>query len=238
MDHKYSFLFLLLVLGGFVPGIQAQTTELSNDINNLSFDNIFGGPLQAAVNAQVNAAKTTLDYVDDLAFITYPNGTQTIRMVDFAFSSDVNGTRKTTELHVPFILMAPIPYLRVADLSVEFNARLTSVDIEQTTSSSSCNNTVGLRRSVRSSSKNTKRDDSSSDVSSGCDQSILSPDNRVSMSGTVVNQSKKKETASTRETQQDFSMNVKMKVRQAETPKGLERILDLFETLIKAGPVI
>jgi hypothetical protein len=127
--------------------MQGQGAELSA----LDFSAIIGGPLRAVVQAQAFAAQTTTDFIRSFAFLPNPPGSKDppkLASVTFDFSqaiglipagsSSSSGagftlTSDLTSITVPLLAMVPIPYIRVEDMSINFNAKLHSV---QTTSES------------------------------------------------------------------------------------------------------
>jgi hypothetical protein len=73
------------------------------------------GPLNAAVNAQAQAALASVNFIKNIGF---DRNNRTINVV-FGYSS-VNATTGATvknSLSVPLLTLMPIPYLRVSELA-------------------------------------------------------------------------------------------------------------------------
>lgn len=112
------------------------------------------------------------------------------------------GQTQDFELAVPFLTMVPIPYITVDEASVEFNAKITSVREKKTDS-------------------NFKQDVQSS-ASGGWWV-------RASLNTQTSYQQQKSDTA---KIERSYDMHVFVKVRNADMPRGTERLLDIMENVI------
>ncbi|MDF1800188.1 MAG: DUF2589 domain-containing protein [Planctomycetota bacterium] len=108
------------------------------ELGNLDFDAMIGGPLISVVNAQAQSSMATVDFIKSVGFDENGKLLQTT----FAYKKDVetldadgNPTgeiqEKDFELSVPFLTMLPIPCLRVEEATVDFNAKITSAQHRQ-----------------------------------------------------------------------------------------------------------
>ena len=137
-----------------------------------------------------------------------------IRQVGFDANNDVinvkfryektndQGFTQDFELAVPFLTMVPIPYITIDEASVEFNAKITSVR--------------------------------ESKVDSNFTQDVQSETNvgwwvRAKVNTQTSYQQQKSDTA---KVERSYDMRVFVKVRNAEMPRGTERILDIMENVI------
>jgi hypothetical protein len=137
-----------------------------------------------------------------------------IRQVGFDANNDVvnvkfryektndQGFTQDFELAVPFLTMVPIPYITIDEASVEFNAKITSVR--------------------------------ESKVDSSFSQDVQHETNvgwwvRAKVNTQTSFQQKKSDTA---KVERSYDMRVFVKVRNAEMPRGTERILDIMENVI------
>jgi hypothetical protein len=132
--------------------------NLVQELNSLDFSVYIGGPLQAAVNAQHAASMSQVSFINEVGF-TGTGDDKEVRYVEFKYlkktpnphyqktSTQLNdqGLPSTTdtinqfldqnvEIQVPFLAMLTIPALRIEEVNIDFNAKLTSV--ETTTASS------------------------------------------------------------------------------------------------------
>ena len=64
-------------------------------ISSIPYDQAFGAPLAAAIDAQTKAAKSSLDFIMSVGFEKDENGLQKTRYAEFQFEeSDNSGTVK------------------------------------------------------------------------------------------------------------------------------------------------
>ena len=91
-------------------------SEATGQLAALPFSNIIGGPLNAAVEAQALAAKTSVDFIHDVAFDD--NGD--VKNVVFQYRKDSS----IAYLTVPILTIVPVPYLRIDDMNISFKAKI------------------------------------------------------------------------------------------------------------------
>ncbi len=132
-------------------------TNLVQELNSLDFSVYIGGPLQAAVDAQHAASMSQVKFIKEVGFISTPAvynsssppaiitpAKNDLRYVDFKYTKQVpNPAFKSTEaesatnerfkkveviIAVPFLTMLTIPALRIEEVNIDFNAKLTSVE--------------------------------------------------------------------------------------------------------------
>ena len=101
----------------------------------LPMDQIIGGPMQAIVKAQALAASTTADFIQQVGI----EG-DTARTVGFSFErttlpegSETPET-ETVALNVPLLTIVPVPYIRVEEGTIDFEAKVSSSTLSQTES--------------------------------------------------------------------------------------------------------
>ncbi|WP_324277549.1 DUF2589 domain-containing protein [Blastococcus brunescens] len=113
----------------------------------LPMEQIIGGPLQAVVKAQALAASSTVDFIQQVGLNPPPGGggAQTARTVDFSFQrrvparEDDDGptdvlTTETVALTVPLLTIVPVPFIRVKEATVDFEAQVSSSTLNTTDS--------------------------------------------------------------------------------------------------------
>lgn len=93
----------------------AQT--MLDSISNLPFDKLIGGPLNAAIAAQSEAAKSTLKFVQTA-------GLKDDKVIVVSFEYIRNGTLK--KFQIPLITLVPIPTFAIKALDYEFKIKLTA----------------------------------------------------------------------------------------------------------------
>lgn len=204
--------------------------DYGNEISSISLGSIIGGALSAIVEAQSQAAHTTVNFINEVGF-EGQQGKRKPVYVDFQYEKtlapqeekeegqgeegkpDTAGGKKkptteeklkqVTNLKVPILTMVPIPYIRVDDASIDFNVKINSVQEAK----------------------------SSSDLKYGGNTEAHAGYNGfrfktgIKLSASISNQ-KKSSTSDT--VKRDYSLNVHVHARQDDMPAGVERLLDLL----------
>jgi len=98
------------------------------DLANLNFKSIIGGPLMACIDAQAQAAFSTMVYLDTVGFETI-NGSKVLSTVTFHYDSVDASTGAITRLSisVPLITIVPIPFIQITEIFIELNVKISSV---------------------------------------------------------------------------------------------------------------
>ncbi|MFN8398322.1 MAG: DUF2589 domain-containing protein [Bacteroidia bacterium] len=123
---------------------------LLQELNDLNFGVYIGGPLQAALHAQHEAAITQVEFIEAVAFEPDPQNpnSRRIRYVEFKYDrvkpNDPNSTESVT-LKVPFLAMLPSCSLCIDELNIDFNVKLTSVETQASTRSFTADAELGLK---------------------------------------------------------------------------------------------
>lgn len=115
---------------------------------------------------------------------------------------------QTMKLEVPILTMLPIPYLRIDDVTIDFNAKINSIEYKKV------------------------------DTSLGIDAS-LQVQQRWPGGGAKLNVSAsyKRSTSEGSNVDRTYSMNVHIRAVQDEMPAGMEKVLGILENAIRAQPV-
>lgn len=116
------------------------------------------------------------------------------------------------KMEVPMLSIVPIPYLRVEEVTIDFNAKINSMTTYE----------IGRESSV---------DTQSSMSASG---GLFFGKASASFKCSTSNKSSSKDTGKTERT---YSLAVHVKAVQDEMPGGMEKILGILEDAIKAQPV-
>ena len=176
-------------------------TNLTSELNNIDFKKMIGGPLQAAVDAQVASSIATINFINAVGFTEDPTSKKKeLVMVDFSHNrkdigSDGKDVNKQVSIRVPLLAMLPIPSLRIEHVIIDFNVKLNSVE------TSSVSDKLGVNISA---------------------QGGWGP---VSFK---VSASYQRQTATGVEVKKEYALNVNVKAIQDEIPAGLEKILGML----------
>lgn len=179
---------------------QNVSTNLTAELNNIDFRKMIGGPLQAAVDAQVASSLATIDFINKVGFVENEQGKKELVMVDFSHTrkdvkADGTADDRIVNVRVPLIAMLPIPSLRIEHCIIDFNVKLNSVQ------SSATSDQLGVNAEVKAG---------------------WGP---VSFK---VSASYQRKTSTNVEVKKEYALNVNVKAVQDEMPAGLEKILGML----------
>jgi hypothetical protein len=191
------------------------------ELSQIPFAHLIGAPMKAAIEAQALAAQSTIEFIHkigfkqdlgagpDLIFADTTNDASAgeIRNVTFTYKKkDADNVERDFSLTVPLLSITPIPFIRIAEMTIDFKAKLTD-SIERKYDSA-----FNLSSSL-----------------SGKYSAFWSPiklEFRVAAdykTSTSVQSSQKRE----------YSMEIHVRAVQDEMPAGLSKILDILEKGIK-----
>lgn len=185
---------------------------IGDELSTLDFQSMIGGPLNAVIKAQAQAAITSVDFIKAVGFNQEGNP----EMVTFSYdkpveTKDANGNVTVTptpyRLTVPLLAMLPIPFIRVEETTIDFNAKITSTVESTTASSHDLNVALGVKGGWGPVSAELK-----------------------------VNYAYKRTTSSGTKEERTYSMAVHVRAVQDELPAGTARLLSILENAIKEVP--
>ncbi|WP_327722273.1 DUF2589 domain-containing protein [Streptomyces sp. NBC_00490] len=196
------------------------------ELQQIPFSQLIGAPLKAAVEAQALAAQSTIEFIHKVGFKQpdFGGDDQDLVFTDPDKDADAGELRSVTfsyrkkgendeldefSLTVPFLAITPIPYIRIDEMTIDFNAKLTD-SIERKTSS-----TFNLDTEVK-----------------GSYSSFWSPIKIEARVSATYNQ----KAASTERQQREYAMQIHVRAVQDEMPAGLSRMLDILEQAIQEQP--
>ena len=88
---------------------------INNTFNQVPFSHLLGSPLLACIDAQKQAADSSIDYIHSVGFYEGTN-----EVVNVTFNFYVEGRPAT--LVVPLLTLVPVPFFSVDLLDIKFNA--------------------------------------------------------------------------------------------------------------------
>lgn len=191
------------------------------ELTQIPFAYLIGAPLKAAVEAQALAAQSTIEFIHKVGFkqnlsaegdLVFADPTADadageLRNVTFAYKKkDENDVESNFSLTVPLLSIAPIPYIRIDEVKIDFKAKLTDSIERKTNTSFTLNSSVSGKYSAF--------------------WSPIKLDFRVS---SAFNTTTSTQAAQRRE----YSMDIHVRAVQDEMPAGLSKILEILEKGIK-----
>lgn len=214
------------------------------ELASLDFESMLGGPLVAVVNAQAQAAVSTVNFIKEVGFKKPPaeeiagddTSTEEPIYVTFKYPKElvpyqpavpanpgdpaatppvpataavpaVAAVYETQQLQVPILTMLPIPYIRIDMTTIDFNAKINSVEYRKTDTNLKIDAELEAKAGWLWGSAKLK---------------VNTSFQRTTQQGNTVDRT--------------YSMAVHIKAVQDEIPAGMERVLGILEGAITSTP--
>ena len=208
------------------------------ELASIDLESMIGGPLVAVINAQAQAAMSTVNFIKEVGFqppdeIEDAGGDTSTKdpiYVTFTYPKEISPYVPAVEadptavppieaadaipavyedqnLKVPILTMLPIPFIRIDETTVDFNAKINSIEYRKTV--------TGLRVNASTEAKAGWLFGSAKLKVSTAYQRNTTQGNRVT---------------------RNYSLAVHVKAVQDEMPAGMERILGILEDAITSTP--
>lgn len=213
------------------------------ELSSIDFASMLGGPLVAVINAQAQAAMSTVNFIKEVGFKKAgeqaaggDTSTQEPIYVSFKYPKELSpyqpavaaepgdpaavpprparpaqaavpAVYQTQELQVPILTIMPIPFIRIDETTIDFNAKINSVEYQKTDTN--------------------LKIDASLEAKAGwlwgsAKLNVATSFQRTTQQGNTVDRT--------------YSMAVHIKAVQDEMPAGMERILGILEGAITSKP--
>jgi uncharacterized protein AF_0417 len=188
-------------------------SDYGKELASLDFKNLIGGPLSAVVEAQAMAAESTVNFIKNMGFdqegnpqyVTFKYQKSATQAEGEAKQSDQN---EMMEMQVPFLTLIPIPFIRVDEATIDFNAKINAINYSNKTSD--------------------HKFDAGSDRRKGFIGRLL---------GIKASYSYKSTTNSGNRVERTFTLAIHVRAVQDEMPGGMEKILGILESSIRDNMV-
>lgn len=219
------------------------------ELSSIDFASMLGGPLVAVVNAQAQAAMSTVNFIKEVGFKKLPPDTEAAGgdtstldpiYVTFKYPKEISpyvptvpavaavpagpggvppavpavaavpavpAVYETQNLQVPILTMLPIPFIRIDLTTIDFNAKINSVEYQKTD--------TNLKIDAKLEAK-------AGWLWGSAKLSVSTSYQRTTQQGSSVDRT--------------YSMAVHIKAVQDEMPAGMERILGILEGAIVGTP--
>lgn len=240
--------------------VQVDKTFVSDSINllgKISFDELIGNPLRAAVKAQRDLAKETLSYIREEGIKVDENGQGQITYVTMNFIRD----GKQVKMRVPLLTLMPVPRLSISTMSYTFKAKVNAMSgvvasvgsggtpinagistdngsksaapAKPTTDSSSKGNNGKAGDNPAASTDNSATSTENSATSSNkTAASATGAKSTISTTPTMsVGYSSKKDSGATRDSRYsvETTMDISITASEGEMPRGIDRLLGVLD---------
>lgn len=190
------------------------STVATSALQSLPFGTIIGGPLQACVEAQTNAAQATWKFIKEVGLTEDENGVSRATYVSFSYRK--NGREAT--LNVPLLTIVPIPYLAIRDIDIAFKANISAASSTSTQQHESLDVDFNMKTKASA--------------------NFLIAKASMEMN---VGVSSKKDSTATRDSKYsvEYTMDVAVKAGQDDMPAGMAKVLEMLnesiDTVEKGG---
>lgn len=233
--------------------VQVDKTFVSDSINllgKISFDELIGNPLRAAVKAQRDLAKETLSYIREEGIKVDEDGQGQITYVTMNFFRD----GKQVKMRVPLLTLMPVPRLSISTMSYTFKAKVNAMSgvvasvgsggtpINAGMSTDNSSKSAAPAKPAKDSSSKGNNEKTGDEPAASTDNSAVSS-NKTAASATgtkstisttptmSVGYSSKKDSGATRDSRYsvETTMDISITASEGEMPRGIDRLLGVLD---------
>ncbi len=233
--------------------VQVDKTFVSDSINllgKISFDELIGNPLRAAVKAQRDLAKETLSYIREEGIKVDENGQGQITYVTMNFFRD----GKQVKMRVPLLTLMPVPRLSISTMSYTFKAKVNAMSgvvasvgsggtpINAGMSTDNGSKSAASAKPAKDSSSKGNNEKTGDEPAASTDNSAASSNKTaasaagakptISTTPTMsVGYSSKKDSGATRDSRYsvETTMDITITASEGEMPRGIDRLLGVLD---------
>lgn len=202
-----------------------MAVNIGAELQALPLEYMLSAPMSGAIKSQALAAQTTVDFIEKVGLVEDALGNLSVRTVEFEYSKQVTDPQdpaalpslETNKLTVPMLAIVPIPYIRIQDLSVDFEFRVRETITR--TSKAEVTSDAGVKSIV----------DTKTKLGGGFLSFLGGPSVSVNANVTsTFNVSATYKTANTQTQDRSARINIGMKAVQDTIPEGLSRVLTIL----------
>lgn len=233
--------------------VQVDKTFVSDSINllgKISFDELIGNPLRAAVKAQRDLAKETLSYIREEGIKVDENGQGQITYVTMNFFRD----GKQVKMRVPLLTLMPVPRLSISTMSYTFKAKVNAMSgvvasvgsggtpINAGMSTDNGSKSAASAKAAKDSSSKGNNEKTGDEPAASTENSAASSNKTaasaagakptISTTPTMsVGYSSKKDSGATRDSRYsvETTMDISITASEGEMPRGIDRLLGVLD---------
>lgn len=240
--------------------VQVDKTFVSDSINllgKISFDELIGNPLRAAVKAQRDLAKETLSYIREEGIKVDENGQGQITYVTMNFFRD----GKQVKMRVPLLTLMPVPRLSISTMSYTFKAKVNAMSgvvasvgsggtpINAGISTDNGSKSAASAKPAKDSSAKGNNEKTGDKPAASSEKPAASTDNSAASSNETatsaagakptiattptmsVGYSSKKDSGATRDSRYsvETTMDISITASEGEMPRGIDRLLGVLD---------
>ena len=233
--------------------VQVDKAFVSDSINllgKISFDELIGNPIRAAVKAQRALAKETLSYIREEGIKVDENGQGQITYVTMNFFRD----GKQVKMRVPLLTLMPVPRLSISTMSYTFKAKVNAMSgvvasvgsggtpINAGMSTDNGSKSAASAKPAKDSSSKGNNEKTGDEPAASTENSAASSKKTaasaagakptISTTPTMsVGYSSKKDSGATRDSRYsvETTMDITITASEGEMPRGIDRLLGILD---------
>lgn len=233
--------------------VQVDKAFVSDSINllgKISFDELIGNPLRAAVKAQRDLAKETLSYIREEGIKVDENGQGQITYVTMNFFRD----GKQVKMRVPLLTLMPVPRLSISTMSYTFKAKVNAMSgvvasvgsggtpINAGISTDNGSKSAASAKPAKDSSSKGNNEKTGDEPAASTDNSAASSNKTAASAAGAkptiattptmsVGYSSKKDSGATRDSRYsvESTMDISITASEGEMPRGIDRLLGILD---------
>lgn len=233
--------------------VQVDKAFVSDSINllgKISFDELIGNPLRAAVKAQRDLAKETLSYIREEGIKVDENGQGQITYVTMNFFRD----GKQVKMRVPLLTLMPVPRLSISTMSYTFKAKVNAMSgvvasvgsggtpINAGISTDNGSKSAASAKPAKDSSAKGNNEKTGDNPAASTDNSAASSNKTATSAAGAkptiattptmsVGYSSKKDSGATRDSRYsvETTMDISITASEGEMPRGIDRLLGVLD---------
>lgn len=240
--------------------VQVDKAFVSDSINllgKISFDELIGNPLRAAVKAQRDLAKETLSYIREEGIKVDEDGQGQITYVTMNFFRD----GKQVKMRIPLLTLMPVPRLSISTMSYTFKAKVNAMSgvvasvgsggspINAGISTDNGSKSAASAKPAKDSSAKGYNEKTGDKPAASSEKPAASTDNSAASSNKTaasatgakptiattptmsVGYSSKKDSGATRDSRYsvETTMDISITASEGEMPRGIDRLLGVLD---------
>lgn len=229
---------------------KAFVSDSINLLGKISFDELIGNPLRAAVKAQRDLAKETLSYIREEGIKVDENGQGQITYVTMNFFRD----GKQVKMRVPLLTLMPVPRLSISTMSYTFKAKVNAMSgvvasvgsggtpINAGMSTDNSSKSAASAKPAKDSSAKVNNEKTGDEPAASTDNSAASSNETATSAAGAkptiattptmsVGYSSKKDSGATRDSRYsvETTMDISITASEGEMPRGIDRLLGVLD---------
>jgi len=178
----------------------------------VNFGSLVGAQLTALIEAEVEGAEKTSEYIENVGFEAGEDGALKLRMVAFEMvRRDVDGISRPHTISVPVLTLVPIPLLTIEEATLDFDLYVEQVAAVKTT----------------------ERPEGEGDATGGSLRQKLSLKRRLPRPSKPVRLVTRLARTTKEDSRSTFDLKMQVRIAQSDFPLGIERLINTADLSVE-----